>query len=50
MSRSCVCTCVMTSATTHTDLYLRCKEDSIPVEVVHNCSIMNAVGISGYVK
>ena len=35
------------SATTHTDLILRCKKVSIPVEVVHNTSIMNAVSSCG---
>lgn len=34
-------------ATTHTDLVLRAKRQNIPVEVVHNASIMNAVGSCG---
>ncbi|KAL3235246.1 Diphthine methyl ester synthase [Nakaseomyces bracarensis] len=34
-------------ATTHTDLVLRAKKDKIPVEVVHNASVMNAVGSCG---
>lgn len=34
-------------ATTHTDLYLRAVRRSIPVQVVHNASIMNAVGACG---
>ncbi|CAJ0604913.1 unnamed protein product [Cylicocyclus nassatus] len=34
-------------ATTHTDLVLRAKERNIPVKVVHNASIMNAVGCCG---
>lgn len=34
-------------ATTHTDLVLRAKEKSIPYQVVHNASIMNAVGCCG---
>eukprot|EP00041_Stephanoeca_diplocostata_P015093 m.286056 g.286056 ORF g.286056 m.286056 type:complete len:284 (-) comp19920_c0_seq9:2763-3614(-) len=34
-------------ATTHTDLFTRCREQGIPVEVVHNASIMNAVGCCG---
>ncbi|CAO1427676.1 unnamed protein product [Diamesa serratosioi] len=34
-------------ATTHTDLILRAKEQGITVEVVHNASIMNAVGCCG---
>lgn len=35
------------SATTHTDLQLRAHEKGIEVKVVHNASIMNAVGICG---
>ena len=35
------------SATTHIDLILRAKEKNIDVEVIHNASIMNAVGITG---
>lgn len=35
------------SATTHTDLYLRAAERGIHVEVVHNASIMNAIGCTG---
>lgn len=34
-------------ATTHTDLVLRAKQLSIPVQVVHNASILNAVGACG---
>ena len=34
-------------ATTHTDLWLRAKKKGVPVEVVHNASIMNAVGACG---
>jgi len=34
-------------ATTHTDLVLRAKQLSIPCKVVHNASILNAVGASG---
>lgn len=34
-------------ATTHIDLMLRAKELGVPVEVVHNASVMNAVGIVG---
>lgn len=34
-------------ATTHTDLVLRAKKNNIPVEVVHNASVMNAVGSCG---
>lgn len=35
------------SATTHTDLYLRAKQSNIPCQVVHNASIMNAIGCCG---
>lgn len=34
-------------ATTHADLELRARERGIPVKVVHNASIMNAVGAAG---
>lgn len=34
-------------ATTHTDLVLRAKSKNIPVQVVHNASILNAVGCCG---
>nr|CAG4634978.1 EOG090X0AVB [Alona affinis] len=34
-------------ATTHTDLILRAKEAGISYEVVHNASIMNAIGCCG---
>lgn len=34
-------------ATTHTDLVLRAKQKNIQVQVVHNASIMNAVGCCG---
>ena len=34
-------------ATTHTDLVLRCVEKKIPYKVVHNASIMNAIGCCG---
>lgn len=34
-------------ATTHTDLYLRAVERAIPVKVIHNASIINAVGVCG---
>lgn len=34
-------------ATTHTDLALRAKERGITISVVHNTSIMNAVGCCG---
>lgn len=34
-------------ATTHSDLVLRAKEEGIDVQVIHNASIMNAIGASG---
>eukprot|EP01104_Vermistella_antarctica_P018191 TRINITY_DN6657_c0_g1_i1.p1 TRINITY_DN6657_c0_g1~~TRINITY_DN6657_c0_g1_i1.p1 ORF type:complete len:275 (+),score=54.10 TRINITY_DN6657_c0_g1_i1:132-956(+) len=34
-------------ATTHTDFVLRAKEQGIPVQVIHNASIMNAIGCCG---
>ncbi|KAG9087193.1 diphthine synthase, partial [Ceratobasidium sp. 392] len=34
-------------ATTHTDMLLRARELSIPTTVIHNASIMNAVGACG---
>jgi diphthine methyl ester synthase len=34
-------------ATTHLDLYLRAKEKKIKCEIIHNASIMSAVGITG---
>lgn len=34
-------------ATTHADLMLRARKLGIPVEVVHNASIMNAIGCCG---
>ncbi len=35
------------SATTHVDLILRAKENDIDVEVIHNASVLNAIGITG---
>lgn len=35
------------AATTHTDLITRCKQMEVPFEVVHNASIMNAIGCCG---
>ncbi len=35
------------SATTHVDLIVRAKEKKIDVEVIHNASVLNAVGICG---
>lgn len=34
-------------ATTHTDLVLRARQMNIPTQVIHNASIMNAVGCTG---
>ena len=34
-------------ATTHSDLYLRAIKLNIPVEVIHNASIVSAVGCTG---
>jgi len=34
-------------ATTHMDIFLRAKKKGIPINVVHNASIMNAVGCCG---
>ncbi len=34
-------------ATTHIDLVLRAKEKNIPVRLIHNASIMNAIGVTG---
>ena len=34
-------------ATTHSDLYLRCIKEGVKVEVVHNASIVSAMGCSG---
>ncbi|CAG8488958.1 diphthine synthase [Gigaspora rosea] len=34
-------------ATTHTDLMIRARELNIPVTVIHNASIMNAIGACG---
>jgi diphthine methyl ester synthase len=35
------------SATTHTDLILRARAQKIPVKIIHNASIMTAIGSSG---
>lgn len=35
------------SATTHTDLVLRARKEGIQVQVIHNASIMNAIGKCG---
>lgn len=34
-------------ATTHTDLFLRAVKMNIKVEVIHNASIINAIGCTG---
>jgi diphthine synthase len=34
-------------ATTHSDLMVRCREQNIPTSVIHNASIINAVGCCG---
>ena len=34
-------------ATTHSDLYLRCVQEGVKVEVIHNASIVNAIGCTG---
>ena len=34
-------------ATTHSDLYIRCHESGVKVEVIHNASIVSAVGCCG---
>ncbi|MBW3019878.1 diphthine synthase [Candidatus Woesearchaeota archaeon] len=35
------------SATTHMDIYQRAKEKGIPVKIINNVSILNAIGIVG---
>lgn len=35
------------SATTHTELFKEAKEKRIPVKVIHNASILTAIGITG---
>lgn len=35
------------SATTHTDLQLRAHQKNVEVKVIHNASVMNAVGVCG---
>jgi diphthine synthase len=37
----------MCSATTHTDLILRARDLNIPVQVIHNTSILTALGSTG---
>lgn len=38
---------ILNSATTHSDIILRARALKIPVRVIHNASIMNAVGACG---
>jgi len=38
---------LVSRATTHTDIILRARALKIPVRVIHNASIMNAVGACG---
>jgi diphthine methyl ester synthase len=35
------------SATTHVDLFLRAKEKGIEIKIIHNTSILNAIGVVG---
>ena len=35
------------SATTHTDLILRARSLNVPTQIIHNASIMNAIGACG---
>jgi len=35
------------SATTHTDLFLRAKKEKVKIEIIHNASVISAVGITG---
>lgn len=39
--------CFFPRATTHTDLVVRAKKMAIEVKVVHNASVMNAIGVCG---
>ncbi len=41
------CLLTVSRATTHADLVIRAKERKIPVQVIHNASIMNAIGCTG---
>ena len=34
-------------ATTHTDFMIRAKEKDVKIEIIHNASIMNAIGVTG---
>lgn len=35
------------SATTHSDLFIRCKEQGVDVKVIPNASIITAMGVTG---
>lgn len=35
------------SATTHSDLFLRCKQLGIETRIVHNASVLTAIGVTG---
>eukprot|EP00759_Apiculatamorpha_spiralis_P042874 PhF_6_TR40651/c0_g1_i2/m.61053/K00586/DPH5; diphthine methyl ester synthase len=35
------------AATTHSDLFIRCRSEGVVIEVVHNASVLTAVGYSG---
>jgi len=35
------------SATTHTDLFLRARKNNVKINIIHNASIITAVGITG---
>jgi diphthine synthase len=39
--------CIFYRATTHTDLVVRAKKMGVEVKIVHNASVMNAIGICG---
>ncbi|MDP4012815.1 MAG: diphthine synthase [Candidatus Nanoarchaeia archaeon] len=34
-------------ATTHVEIYIEAKKQEIPIQVIHNASVLNAVGITG---
>jgi diphthine synthase len=39
--------CIIYRATTHTDLVVRAMKMGVEVKIVHNASVMNAIGICG---
>ena len=41
------CAAIVHRATTHTDLVVRAKKLGVDVKVVHNASVMNAIGVCG---